>query len=441
MLLQLFPDFSVQTSLVFLLVVLASWFILREWLMTKNLPPGPKGLVAAIIDNLRNGAGVLGSNGQAWKEQRRFTLSVLRDFGMGKIMIQEKIQEEATGLLRELEQYNNKNIDLKLLLTMSVSNIICSIVFGQRYEYNDDEFRNCLKMVNFSVTKARLATLATDVFPFLQYLPGDLFHIKKIRKNQETLMEYFHKKINEHKDSLDQENIRSFIDAYLVEIEKRMEVDPNTTFTDAQLRVVISDLFIAGSETTASTLRFAILFMILNPDIQEKVQAEIDEVIGGERKPNTADRTKMQYTEAVLMEIQRAASIVPFGAPHGNTQQDIELEGYTIPRKAIVMSNLYAVHHDKTYWPYPDTFNPKNFLDEKGNVVHNERLIPFLIGRRSCPGESLAKMELFIFFTAMLQRFSFSVPEGSTPPSSDGILSITLQPKPHEVHISLRSDQ
>jgi hypothetical protein len=154
------------------------------------------------------------------------------------------------------------------------------------------------------------------------------------------------------------------------------------SFSDDQLRVVISDLFIAGSETTSSTLRWAFLFMILYPDFQKKVQAEIDDVIGCERDPMSADRTKMPYTHAVLMEIQRVGSIVPFGVPHGNTSQDVQFEGYNIPRQTIVACNIWAVHHDATYWPYPESFNPKNFLDEKGNVIHRERLIPFLIGKR-----------------------------------------------------------
>jgi hypothetical protein len=161
---------------------------------------------------------------------------------MGKNMIEEKIQEEASDLLRELEKYNDKTIDPSSLLNTAVSNIICSIVFGQRYEYSDKEMCDYLKMINFSVTKARGAILATDVFPFLQYLPGDLFSIKKIVKNQQKLMEFIQGKIDQHKDTLNPDNIRSFIDAYLVEINKRGTADTGTTFTGECIIHVITCL-------------------------------------------------------------------------------------------------------------------------------------------------------------------------------------------------------
>ena len=122
-------------------------------------------------------AGLVSGNGPAWKEQRRFALSVLRDFGMGKTLIEEKIQEEADSLAMELDKHINKDLDLHNPMGVAVSNIICSVVFGERYAYEDKEFQNYLSMLNFMTMNSRGAVLAVDVFPFLQYIPGEFFSL------------------------------------------------------------------------------------------------------------------------------------------------------------------------------------------------------------------------------------------------------------------------
>ncbi|KAL2089547.1 hypothetical protein ACEWY4_014235 [Coilia grayii] len=155
------------------------------------------------------------------------------------------------------------------------------------------------------------------------------------------------------------------------------------------------------------------------------VQAEIDRVIGQSRQPSMADR------DAVIHEIQRIVNIVPLGLPRFSTK-DIQLGGYHIPKGMQVIVNLTSVLFDKNEWETPHTFNPGHFLDKEGKFVKNPAFIPFSAGKRVCLGESLAKMELFLFFTSFLQRFSFSVPPG-VKPMMDFRFGITLAPLPHEI--------
>ena len=125
----------------------------------------------------------------------------------------------------------------------------------------------------------------------------------------------------------------------------------------------LCDLFGAGTDTTATTLAWAILYMIVYPDVQRKIHEELDKAIGRKRMPTLDDRKAIPYTEAVLLEVQRKATIVPLGVPHSATK-DSKLYGYDIPAGTLLMSNIWAVHHDPKIWNKPDEFIPERFLNE-----------------------------------------------------------------------------
>jgi cytochrome P450 len=187
---------------------------------------------------------------------------------------------------------------------------------------------------------------------------------------------------------------------------------------DNQLRAMISDLFLAGSDTTTTTLRWALFFMATHLDIQDEVYREIVDKFGPDEIPSFGDRTKLAYTEATLLEIQRHATLLPLSLVHRATE-NAQLAGYSIPENTWVVSHIWAVHKNPKYFPDPDAFMPERFLDEKGNIKRNLQLIPFSTGKRICLGESLARMELFIFFAALLQKFRFefaSVEDAEAPP-------------------------
>ncbi|XP_072916302.1 cytochrome P450 2K1-like isoform X2 [Hemitrygon akajei] len=160
-------------------------------------------------------------------------------------------------------------------------------------------------------------------------------------------------------------------------------------------------------------LRWAMLLMMKYPQIQEKVHDEITTVIGSERFPRTEDHKNLPYTNAVIHEIQRFANIVPLNLMHSTTE-DVNFKGYFLPKGTPVMPLLTSVLYDKTQWETPNDFNPSNFLDADGKFVKRDAFAPFSMGRRDCAGETLARMELFLFFTILIQRFRFQVPPNVT---------------------------
>jgi cytochrome P450 len=222
------------------------------------------------------------------------------------------------------------------------------------------------------------------------------------------------KHIKNHQKEYNEGDSNDYLNAFLSE-QKTRKKNKNFAefFDDDTLIANMKILFVAGMETTTNTLRWALVYLMIHPDIQRKVQKEIDDVIGPNRMPSYEDRPRMPYTEAVLLEVQRCASVVPLSVIHRATDNAV-LNGYKIPKDTLVLPNLYAVHHDEKLYPDPNSFRPERFINEQGQVIKPDWLIPFSVGKRFCLGEPLARMELFLYFTCMFQRFTFQKPEDAT---------------------------
>ncbi|XP_078604850.1 cytochrome P450 2U1-like isoform X1 [Branchiostoma floridae x Branchiostoma japonicum] len=365
---------------------------------------------------------------QAYKEKRKFAYSALRNLGMrmGPGSVEENIREEARQICLKLsEQGGAQPCDIADNLTVSVANIICSMVFGKRYDYDDEKFLQLSKIVNKLVASVGSSQLMM-VFPFLRFVPGVNSRIKNIVEDSKEVIAFVRQEITKHRETLDSENPRDFIDLLLIELQTQNKTD---CFTEENIVWIIQDLFVAGLETTTTTLRWGLLYMVLCPEEQKKVQAELDSVLGtGHDVPTLAHRSQLPYTEATIMEIQRIRTITPLSGPHATTE-NTTFRGYAIPAGTQVFPNLWSANMDPEYWPDPEKFDPRRFLDSDGKLVTRPgSFMPFSTGRRVCLGEQLAKMELFLLFSSLLKHFTFKLPEGAAAPSTDGITGITLVP-------------
>ncbi|XP_032822975.2 cytochrome P450 2J4-like [Petromyzon marinus] len=367
----------------------------------------------AIVSKITQGLGIITAGyNHSWKQQRRFALSTLRNFGLGKKSLEEKINEEVAILVQTFRE-SGDTFDPHFSINNAVSNIICSIVFGNRFDYDDKRFRNLLHLFaeNFRIEGGWRGKICIFM-PWLEDWPGP--H-QLIFRNADKVNLFFQERIREHRQTREAGQPRDLIDAYLDEMEKESQ-DPESTFTDGNLLNVVGDLFIAGTETSSTTLRWALLYMMAYPQIQERCQREIDEVIGGDRSPNTTDRANLPYTDAVIHEAQRMANVAPLGVLHSTTT-DVKFRGYDIPKGTKVLLNLTSVLHDETQWKTPNEFNPDHFLDNTGQFVKPDAFLAFSAGPRVCLGENLARMELFLFFTSLLQRFKFHWPDATSRPN------------------------
>ncbi|XP_029451963.1 cytochrome P450 2K6-like isoform X1 [Rhinatrema bivittatum] len=364
-----------------------------------------------IFRYIHNGFGVAFSHGDNWKMMRRFTLSTLRDFGMGRKTLEEKVAEESTFLIKDFESHKGNHFNFTVTLHLAIANIITSIVFGQRFEYDNPQLCRLSSLVKeiFRLLGNPMVLLY-NVLPAIRFLPGD--H-KTVMKYVDEMQSFLRKTYLEHlqKLDIDIDNQRSFTDVFLVRQHKEKE-DPNSYFHDGNLLSLLSALFMAGTDTISGTLRWGLLLMAVYPEIQSKVQEEIERVIE-KAQPRTEHRKQMPYTDAVIHEIQRIANIVPLNLPR-ETTVDVTFKGYFIPKGTYIIPLLESVLRDETQFEKPNEFNPQRFLDTEGKFVKREAFMPFSAGRRICIGETLAKMELFIFFTSLIQKFTFFPPPGVT---------------------------
>ncbi|KAM4840187.1 cytochrome P450 2C9-like isoform X1 [Urocitellus parryii] len=378
-----------------------------------------------VGDRASKGLGIILTTGSRWKVMRRFSLMTLRNFGMGKRSIEDRVQEEARCLVEELRKTKSSPCDPTFLLGCAPCNVICSIVFHNRFDYKDKDFLNLMRKINENVQIMSSPWIQVcNNFPALiDYFPGS--H-KTVLKNYCDLKQHFLKKIKEHQESLDMNNPRDFMDCFLIKMEEE-KGNQQTEFTTEALINIVNDLLGAGTETTTSTLRYGLLLLMKHPEVTAKVQEEIDHVIGRHRSPCMQDKSNMPYTEAVLHEIQRYIDLVPTNLPHAVTC-DIKFRNYFIPKGTTIITSLTSVLHDSKEFPNPEKFDPGHFLDESGKFKKSDYFMPFSTGKRICAGEGLARMELFLFLTTILQNFHLkSVVDPKdldTTPVVNGLVSV-----------------
>ncbi|CAJ1064933.1 Hypothetical predicted protein [Xyrichtys novacula] len=389
-------------------VVLVGYDTVTEALMDQSDDFNGRGCLPFTM-KVTKGYGLGISNGDRWRQLRRFTLTTLRDFGMGPNGMEEWVQEEARHLVARMRNTKGSPFDPTYFLSCAVSNVICCLVFGQRFSYDDTHFLHLLQSITETLKfNSSPWGQLYNIFPrLMEWLPGQQHQVFAMI---EELRNFTSKKIQEHQDTLDPSSPRDYIDCFLNRHSQEKHLSASE-FHHENLVSTVFNLFLAGTETTSSTLRYALNVLVKYPKIQESVQQEIDTVIGRERSPTIEDRKSLHFTDAVLHEIQRLMDLVPMSIPRC-ALKDISFRGYTIPKGTMIIFLLHSVLKGEELWETPWSFNPQHFLDHNGKFKKNPAFLAFAIGKRACVGESLAHMKIFLFLVSLLQLFTFSVSGG-----------------------------
>ncbi|XP_042564672.1 cytochrome P450 2M1-like isoform X2 [Clupea harengus] len=418
-------------------IILSGYQAIKDALVTQGEEFNGRAQYPLLVRST-NGFGVLASSGQRWKYLRRFSIMTLKNFGMGRRSVEERVQEEARSLVKAFHEFDGAVFNPKELLCNAVSNVICSIVFGHRFEYKDPEFLLLYDTVNayFDVLNSPIGILYNTFPKFVECIPGK--H-KKLFALLQKAQDYVKNQAEIRLKHLDANSTpQDYTEAFMIKMIQEKDL-PNSEFHYDNLVSSVWNLFAAGTETTSSTMRHALLMMIKHPDIQARVHKEIDEVIGQERSPSMDDRSKMPYTDAVIHEVQRSLDLAPTSVPH-KVNVDTEFKKYFIPKDTMVLPLLSSVLIDPNLWKNPENFDPENFLDEKGRFKKNDAFLVFGLGKRACLGEGLARMELFLFFSSLLQHFTFvgtkPAEEIDTTPTS---CSFGMMPRSYDFYAKPRA--
>ncbi|XP_076251776.1 cytochrome P450 18a1 [Rhynchophorus ferrugineus] len=426
-----------------LIVVLSDYKMIRDAFRKEEFTGRPN----TEFTNILEGYGVINTQGKLWKDQRRFLHDGLRHFGMSylgsrKAQMEKRIVSEVDDFLTILKASKGQPIDLNSVLAVSISNVICDVLMSVKFSHNDARFIRFMELIEEGF---RLFGSLEYVFfiPILKYWPGHSYTRQKIAKNREEMAQFFQETIDEHRRTFDPSHLRDLLDTYLYEIQKANEDGVGHNLFegkdhDRQMQQIMGDLFSAGMETIKSSLQWAVLFMLHNPEHMKAVQEELDQVVGRHRLPKLEDLAYLPVTESTILEILRISSIVPMGTTHAPIR-DIKLNGFLLPRHAQIVPLLHAVHMDPTLWKEPEKFDPSRFIDGEGKVHKPEYFLPFGVGRRMCLGEVLARMEIFLFLSSLLHSFEVSAPDGDTLPTLKGIVGVTISPTPYKVCLKPRT--
>ncbi|CAG7836749.1 unnamed protein product [Allacma fusca] len=271
-------------------------------------------MFTAVLSMGKNG--ILLSEGQTWVEQRRFTLRHLRDFGFGKQYMEDLIMDEVKDMIDDLKKQEGQSVMMNEKFALAVINSLWMIVAGKKFKHDDEEKIQILYDIDRMFATLSITSIIFLMEPWLlKVLPGPLGFTKTLAL-RDRLHEMLHDEITEHEETLPKDgNPRDFIDAYLLQIKETTEEKSSFYKEEGykQLIAGIGDLFFAGSDTTSTTLSWTMLFMAYNPEVQTKLQMELDSVVGKSRSVSLADKSKLPYAEATVLEILRSSSITVLG--------------------------------------------------------------------------------------------------------------------------------
>ncbi|XP_078144735.1 steroid 17-alpha-hydroxylase/17,20 lyase [Centroberyx gerrardi] len=385
-----------------------------------------------------------GDYSATWRFHRKIVHGALCMFGEGSASIEKIICREAQSLCVLLSEAASGGLPLDLSpeLTRAVTNVICSLCFDSSYCRGDPEFEAMLRYSQGIVDTVAKDSLV-DIFPWLQVFPNaDLRLLKQCISIRDDLLQ---KKYDEHKADYSDHVQRDLLDALLR--AKRSAENNNTAeiggepvgLSDDHLLMTVGDIFGAGVETTTTVLKWAVAYLIHHPQVQRRIQEELDSKVGGDRTPQLSDRGSLPYLEATIRELLRIRPVAPLLIPHV-ALSDTSIGDFAVRKGARVIINLWSLHHDEKEWKNPELFDPGRFLNKEGTglVIPSPSYLPFGAGVRVCLGEALAKMELFLFLSWILQRFTLAVPPGEAPPSLEGKFGVVLQPARYRVNATPR---
>ncbi|CAJ0593340.1 unnamed protein product [Cylicocyclus nassatus] len=424
-------------------VVITDYELIKEAFAKKGdeFSGRPQGYPSDIFNIIENG-GVINSEGENWKEQRRISLHILRDFGMGKNLMEEQVLLSAQEFLAHMASIKNKDaMDLRHPLQVFIANIINKTLFGFSYEYDkSDRLMHGVDQLTqfFDDIKDSKMMFFSQLFPGLDRWPI----IKSLARDR------FMQTIDVVKNNI-REDVKRCLETYSADQEpecfvhayyQRMQNNSNLDYDN--LLSVCMDFFVAGMETTTTTLRWGSLFLATNIEVQDKIRAEIMNVLGADGKPSTSLRNRMPYTCAAIQEIQRCANIIPLNVFH-RTTTDTTIGNIRIPNDTQVIGHINHVLARSPVFKNPREFRPERFLMDDGvtpNKEAVEQLCPFSVGKRQCAGEALARVELFIGLVTLLQNYKIEPAKGHEV-DLEPIFAAVLLPKPQPLHLIPLSSQ
>ncbi|KAG6766735.1 hypothetical protein POTOM_027906 [Populus tomentosa] len=361
--------------------------------------------------------------GPFWRQMRK--LCVMKLFSRKRAESWESVRDEVDSMLKTVEANTGKPVNLGELIFTLTMNITYRAAFGAKNE-GQDEFIKILQ----EFSKLFGAFNMSDFIPWLGWIDPQGLSARLV-KARKALDKFIDSIIDDHIQKRKQKNFSEDAETDMVDdmlafygeetrkVDESDDLQKAISLTRDNIKAIIMDVMFGGTETVASAIEWVMAELMKSPEDQKRVQQELAEVVGLERRVEESDIDKLTFLKCALKETLRMHPPIPLLLHE--TSEDAEVAGYFIPKQTRVMINAYAIGRDKNSWEDPDAFKPSRFLkpgvpDFKGN--HFE-FIPFGSGRRSCPGMQLGLYTLDLAVAHLLHCFTWELPDGMKPSELD----------------------
>ncbi|CAL9783074.1 unnamed protein product [Musa acuminata subsp. burmannicoides] len=352
--------------------------------------------------------------GPYWKQLRRICFMEL--LGTKRIRSFSSIRtEETLDLMRDISRSETEHIDLSEKLFGLANAIVCRAAFGKRWDRRE-RFVTIIKETFDLLGGLCLA----DTFPslnFLDILTGSMSKMQRVRRQMDDILGEV---IKEHEVKAATSNSERVDEVDLVDVLLRLKDDPKLeipTTTD-NVKAVILDMFIAGTETSSTVVEWAMSELIRNPSIMERAQEEVREAMKGKNRVEDSDTSELKYMKLIIKETMRLHPPAPL--LQRRCRETCEVMGYEIEAGTCVFVNAWAIGRDPRHWDDAETFKPERF---QGSSIGFNGLdleyLPFGAGRRICPGIGFGLAVVELALASLLLHFDWKLPDGMKPEELD----------------------
>jgi cytochrome P450 len=335
----------------------------------------------------------------------------------------DEFNQMIKSIMDDVEQ--GKIVDLAMKLSHVAMNNITRMLLNKRFYGVDASAQQeayKFKELTFNVFKLAVTRSIGDFVPWLKWViivSGLKSHMMKVKARADVVLQEFlelkknGKIINMKNDDVDYED---FVDVLMAQPTE----DGTGHLSDNSIKAVIQDMLLAGTDTSGSTVEWAIAELLRHPHCAKKLQTELDEVVGKDRIVTESDIPNLPYLNAVVNEVLRLHPAVPLAVPHVALEDTI-VGGFDFVAGTRLFVNIYAIHRDPKWWERPLEFDPERFIkNPKINPLGSHfQFIPFGAGRRQCPGLLLGLLFVQVGLARLMQSFDFALPTGQDPATLD----------------------
>ncbi|XP_021735038.1 isoflavone 3'-hydroxylase-like [Chenopodium quinoa] len=352
--------------------------------------------------------------GNLWRNLRR--ISSVQIFSLHSMQLSSGIRsEEVKSLMRRIStesERDNQVVDIGEALFEMTQKMMMRILAKEGYRGEGKRFREVVEEI--MRIEGRLTVV--DMFPFLR-----LFGMK--RRYQEKFRGLAEEKENFLNDLMKKNKLSVISSSYagldfssnrlkktLIQVLLLLQKTEPELYTDEMIKGLFQVLLLAGTDTSAGTIEWALSLMLNNPLTLKKAQHEIATQIGYDRLIEESDLTHLPYLRCIIYETLRLYPAAPLLVPHESSEKCV-VGGYTIPHGTMLLLNVWAIHNNPKYWSQPEEFRPERFEGvEKDEEKMKYKFMPFGLGRRACPGEGMAMRMVGLTLGLVLQCFEWERP-------------------------------